>query len=115
MTLWTIAQQFPLSLGFSRQEHWSGCHFLFPGHLPDAGIKLVSPVLQADSIALNHQGNPCGPSLKSNEGDVYAYNYNKMSQTSMVEKYQCLISDKTHRKCRTQIVRVRDVFKTRVH
>ena len=39
-TLWTAACQVPLSMGFSRQEHWSGLPFHFPGHLPDPGIKL---------------------------------------------------------------------------
>ena len=34
---------------FSRQEYWSGVPFPSPGYLPDPGIKLVSPTLQADS------------------------------------------------------------------
>ena len=38
-TLWTIAQQAPLSTGFSRQEYWSGLTCPHPGDLPDAGIK----------------------------------------------------------------------------
>ena len=45
---WTIAHQAPLSMGFSRQEHWSGLPFPSPGDLPDPGIKsvsLVSPAL----------------------------------------------------------------------
>ena len=41
-TLWTIAQQAPLSMGFSRQEHRSGLPFPPPGDLPDPGIKPVS-------------------------------------------------------------------------
>ena len=47
-TLWTIACQAPLSVGFSRQEHWSGLPFPPPGDLPIPGIKtmsLVSPAL----------------------------------------------------------------------
>ena len=47
-TLWTIACQVPLSMGFSRQEHWRGLPFPFPGDLPDPGTKptsLKSPVL----------------------------------------------------------------------
>ena len=39
---WTIAHQAPLSLGFSRQEHWSGLPFPSPGHLPDPRIEPVS-------------------------------------------------------------------------
>ena len=43
-----------LSLGFSRQAYWSGLPFPSPGDLPDPGIKLRSPALQADSL-LSHQ------------------------------------------------------------
>ena len=47
-TPWTLACQAPLSLGFSRQEYWSGLPFPTPGDLPDPGIELKtfkSPVL----------------------------------------------------------------------
>jgi len=43
---------------FSRQEYWSGLLYLPPGNLPDPGFELVSPALQAESIALNHWGSP---------------------------------------------------------
>ena len=43
MTLWTVAHQAPLSVGFSRQEYWSGLPFPIPGDLPDAGIEPMSP------------------------------------------------------------------------
>ena len=49
-TLWTVASQAPLSMGFFRQEYWSGLPFPFPGDLPDPGIKPRSPALQADSL-----------------------------------------------------------------
>ena len=52
VTLWTIAHQDPLSMGFSRQEYWSALPCPPPGHLPDPGIEPKSPVtpaLQADS------------------------------------------------------------------
>ena len=42
---WTIAHQAPLSMGFSRQEYWSGLPFLSPGNLPEPGIKPRSPSL----------------------------------------------------------------------
>ena len=38
-TLWTIANQTPLSMGFSRQEHWSGLPCFLPGELPDSGME----------------------------------------------------------------------------
>ena len=50
MTPQTVACQAPLSVGFPRQEHWSGEPFPFPGDLPDPRIELGSRVLQADSL-----------------------------------------------------------------
>ena len=47
---WTAAYQAPPSMGFSRQEYWSGVPFLSPGDLPDLGIELGSPALQADAL-----------------------------------------------------------------
>ena len=44
----TVACQAPLSIGFSRQEYWSGLPFPSPGGLPNPGIKHESPALQAD-------------------------------------------------------------------
>ena len=49
-TPWTVAFQAPLSMGFSRQEFWSGLPCLPPGDLPDPGIEPRSPALQADSL-----------------------------------------------------------------
>ena len=47
VTLWTVAHQAPLSMGFSRQEYWSGLPIPSPGGLPDPVIKPVSPVSPA--------------------------------------------------------------------
>ena len=47
---WTVACQAPLSMGFSRQEYWSGLSFPSPGDLPDPGTEPRSPALQADSL-----------------------------------------------------------------
>ena len=49
-TPWTVAYQAPPSLGFSRQEYWSGLPFPSPGDLPNPGIEPGSPVLQADAL-----------------------------------------------------------------
>ena len=49
-TPWTTARQAPLSMGFSRQEYWSGLPFPPPGDLPNTGIKPGSPALQANSL-----------------------------------------------------------------
>ena len=48
--VWTVAYQAPLSMGFSRQEYWSGLPFPFPGDLPNPGIEPKSPALQADAL-----------------------------------------------------------------
>ena len=64
-TLWTLAFQAPLSMGFSRQEYWSGLPRPPPGDLPNPGIELTSPALQADSWPLSHQGSPYGKSDRS--------------------------------------------------
>jgi len=53
VTPWTVAHQAPLSMGFSRQEYWSGLPLPSPGDLPDPGIEPMSPVSptpQADSL-----------------------------------------------------------------
>ena len=55
---WTVACQAPLSMGFSRQESWGGLPFPPPGDLPDPGIELASPALQADSFLLSRLGSP---------------------------------------------------------
>ena len=49
-TAWTVAHQAPLSMRFSRQEHWSGLPFPSLGDRPDPRIQPGSPALQADSL-----------------------------------------------------------------
>ena len=55
-TPWTVAPQAPLSMGFPRQEYWSGLTFPCPGDLPDPGIEPTS----LNSLLLSHQGRPAG-------------------------------------------------------
>ena len=59
-TPWTVADQAPLSLGFSRQEYWSGLPFPSPRDLPDPGVEHSSPPLQKDSIPSEPPGKPPG-------------------------------------------------------
>ena len=49
-TPWTVAHQAVLSMGFSRQEYWSGLPFPSPRGLPSPGIEPRSPALQADAL-----------------------------------------------------------------
>ena len=61
VTLWTVACQAPLSLGFFRQEYWSELPFPSPGVLPDPGINPMSPVssaLQVNSLPAEPSGKP---------------------------------------------------------
>ena len=55
----TVAHHTPMSIGFSRQEYWSGLPFPSPGGLPDPGVEPVSPALAVDSLPLNHLRNIC--------------------------------------------------------
>ena len=55
VTLWTVAHQALLSMGFPRQEYWSEWPFPSPGDLPNPGIEPVSPALQLDSLLLSDQ------------------------------------------------------------
>ena len=90
-----LAYQAPLSMGFSRQEYWSGLPCPPPGDLPDPGIKPLSPALKADSLLLNHQGSPHGRIHKkgwhlaicdSMHGPWWFY----ASETSKTEKDDCI-------------------------
>ena len=59
-TLGTVTHQAPLSMGFSRQEYWSGFSWAPPGDLPDPRTEPespASPALPADSLLLSHQGS----------------------------------------------------------
>ena len=56
--LWTVACQAPLSMGFCRQEYWSGLSCPSPEDLPDPGTEPRSPALQADSLLFGQTGKP---------------------------------------------------------
>ena len=57
-TPWTVAYQVPPSMGFSRQEYWSGLPFPSPRDLPDPRIEPGSPKVQADSLPSELPGKP---------------------------------------------------------
>ena len=60
-SLWTVACQALLSMGFSGQEHWSGLPCPAPGDPPEPGMEfasLVAPALRADSLPVSHWGSP---------------------------------------------------------
>ena len=55
---WTVACQASLSVGFSRQEYWSGLPFPSPGDLPESGIEPVSPALAGGFFTMEPPGKP---------------------------------------------------------
>ena len=55
-TPWTVAQKAPLSMGFSRQEHWRVGPFPSPGDVPNPGIEPKSPTRQTDSLLSESPG-----------------------------------------------------------
>ena len=57
-TPWTVAYQAPPSMGFSRQEYWTGVPFPSPGDLPDPGTEPGSPAFQAEALTSEPPGKP---------------------------------------------------------
>ena len=57
-TPWTVAYQAPPSMGFFRQEYWSGLPFPSPVDLPNPGIEPGSPALKADALPSKPPGKP---------------------------------------------------------
>ena len=58
VTPWTVAHQSPLSMGFPRQDYWSGLPFSSPGDLPYPGIKPESPALAGGFFTAEPPGKP---------------------------------------------------------
>ena len=58
VTPWTVAHQASLSVGFSRQEYWSGLPFPSPGNLPDPGIQPMSPALAGEFLTTESPEKP---------------------------------------------------------
>ena len=70
VTLWTIARQAPLSMGFPRQEYWSGFPFSSLGDLSDPGIKPESPALAGGFGTTEPPGKPHNGILLSNKKEL---------------------------------------------
>ena len=69
MTPRSVPDQAPPSMGFSRQEYWSGLLFPSPGDLSDPGIEPRSPTLQADSLPTEPPGKLGGITTNKSGGD----------------------------------------------
>ena len=58
VTPWNVPCHTPLSMGFSRQEYWSGLPFASPGDLPDPGIEPAPPALAGGFFTTTLPGKP---------------------------------------------------------
>ena len=70
----TVAYQASPSMGFSRQEYWSGLPFPSPGDLPNPGIEPGSPALEADALTSeppNKQTIKKAPTINMVQGLVF--------------------------------------------
>ena len=76
-TLWTVAYQASPSLGFSRQEYWSGLPFPSPGDLPDPGFEPGSPALEADALTSDPPGKPQTSPQLSHHRDSLCAQYHR--------------------------------------
>ena len=70
VTPWTVAHQSPLSMGFSRQDYWSGLPFASPGDLPDPGIKPKPSAVAAGFFTTE----PPGKSSSQITSQIFQYN-----------------------------------------
>ena len=97
VTPWTVARQAPLSMGFSRQEPWSGLPFPPPGELPDPGIEPRSPALWADALRTELRASVCDHWENRGfdytdlywQSDVSAFEH-AMFVTTLLPRSQCL-------------------------
>jgi len=75
---WTVAYQAPPSMGFSRQDYWSGLPFPSPGDLPNPGIESGSPEFQANALT----SEPSGHSFLQG---IFRYNLNQITHDYTVK------------------------------
>ena len=86
---WTVAHQALPSMGFSRQEYWSGLPFPSPGDLPNPGIEPRSPTLQADMLTSAPPGKPLNTRIQSlRKPPIETQNFRPKSKISKVERSQ---------------------------
>ena len=88
VTPWTVAYHAPPSMGFSRQEYWSGLPFPLPEDLPDPGIEPGSPTCRQMLYHLSHQGSP-----KTKETALNQHVSNKTDNwlhNTMLNNIQCV-------------------------
>ena len=97
VTPWTVAYEAPLSMGFSRQEYWSGVSFPSPGDLPNPGIEHSSPQVQADSLPTEPPGTAtnCHTSLDDTQAPWHWWFQDK-DEASLAQPYLSMGSLNLH-------------------
>ena len=85
VTPWTITYQASLSMGFSRQEYWSGLPFPSPGDCPNSGIKPGSLTLQADALPSDPPGK-LASKLNYKDGEKTTFRWEKMIANQTTDK-----------------------------
>ena len=99
-TPWTVAHQAPPSMGFSRQEYWSGLPFTSPGDLPDPTIKPRSPALQAYALPSEPPGKYF-PAIKCTLFGGCIFSLEPwLTCTIFFNKYKFHVLRKSSRKCK---------------
>ena len=102
-TPWTIAHQAPLSMGFSRQEYWSGLPFPSPEDLPEPGTEPRSPASQEDSLLTELKQQYIGLKNKSK----FKGQSSQVTQMNPVIKRQWALPPP---RCKTNILKDRTFF-----
>ena len=95
------ACQAPLSMGFSRQEYWSGLPFLPPGDIPDPGIKATSPVFTGRFLTTEPPGNPS-----------WVYTYQQIHQVGYIN-YVLFCTSTKLKKINQLLKRIKTILWTR--
>ena len=88
VTPWTVAYQAPPSMGFSRQEYWSGLPFPSLGDLPHPGIEPRSPALQADGLPSEPPGKPYSFRIRINFVVTTLFNFHGILVLWRIQSYQ---------------------------
>ena len=92
VTPWTVTHQAPLSLGFPRQEYWSGLPFPYPGDLPDPGIEPCVLCQQVSSLSLSHWGKIWQNCFKKNS-IIIVEDFNRLLSVTDDQSIQKIITD----------------------
>ena len=82
-----VAYQASLSMGFPKQEEWSGVPLPSPGNLPNSGIEPMSSAWQANSLPMSHQGNSVYSNIQGDQTPLVElpFQYKMHPQTFFIE------------------------------